>query len=89
MKNSTIKMKFVVIVSGLALLLCCSLKCHAQTDDCLIYKVYRENGKIKEIKCYIEFKHYVKDYDIVHIHMASRRSTFRKIRYIKTAKRKP
>ena len=42
---------------------------------------------IKEIKGYIEFKHYVKDYDIVHIHMASRRSTFRKIRYIKTAKR--
>ena len=34
----------------------------------------------KEIKGMNEFKKYINQYDVVHIHMASRRSTFRKIR---------
>lgn len=37
---------------------------------------------LKEITGYNEFKIDIKKYDIVHIHMASRRSTFRKCKYI-------
>lgn len=43
---------------------------------------------ISEVKGYIEFERYIDKYDIVHIHMASRRSTFRKGRYIKIANKK-
>lgn len=43
---------------------------------------------ISEKKGYIEFKKNIDKYDIVHIHMASRRSTFRKGKYIKIAKKK-
>lgn len=43
---------------------------------------------LKEIKGIIEFKKEINSYDIVHIHMASRRSTFRKAKYIKLAKKK-
>lgn len=42
---------------------------------------------IKEIKGKIEFKLNIKKFDIVHIHMASRRSTFRKGKYIEIAKK--
>lgn len=42
---------------------------------------------LKEKKGMREFKKEIGNYDIVHIHMASRRSTFRKARYIKTAKK--
>lgn len=42
---------------------------------------------IKIIKGYIEYKKYIKNYDVVHIHMASRRSTFRKGKYIRIAKK--
>ena len=51
-----------------------------------------DNNKIskffKEIKGLIEFKKYINNYEIIHIHMASRRSTFRKGKYIKIAKEK-
>lgn len=40
----------------------------------------------KELKGMCEFKKYVDDYDIIHIHMASRRSTFRKGKYVRIAK---
>lgn len=43
---------------------------------------------ISEVKGYIEFEKYIDKYDIVHIHMASRRSTFRKGKYVKIAKNK-
>lgn len=42
---------------------------------------------IKEIRGYIDFCRVLKNYDLVHIHMASGRSTFRKLLYIKKAKR--
>lgn len=42
---------------------------------------------IQEIKGLNEFKKNIKKYDIVHIHMASRRSTYRKIKYIQIAKK--
>ena len=42
---------------------------------------------LKEIKGYCEYKREVNKYDIVHIHMASRRSTFRKGRYVRLAKK--
>lgn len=41
----------------------------------------------KEIKGKIEFLFNVKKYDIIHIHMASRRSTFRKGKYVRIAKK--
>lgn len=41
---------------------------------------------LKEIKGKCEFLHEIPKSDIVHIHMASRRSTFRKIKYIKIIK---
>lgn len=43
---------------------------------------------LKELKGIIEFRKYINDYDIVHIHMASRRSTFRKGKYVRIAKNK-
>lgn len=43
---------------------------------------------ISEKKGYSEFKKYIDKYDIVHIHMASRRSTFRKGKYVKIAKKR-
>lgn len=43
---------------------------------------------ISEKKGYIGFKKNIDKYDIVHIHMASRRSTFRKGKYVKIAKEK-
>ena len=43
---------------------------------------------IKEIKGMIEFKKSINSYDVVHIHMASRRSTFRKGKYVRIAKEK-
>ena len=42
---------------------------------------------LKEIKGKIEFLTNVKKYDIIHIHMASRRSTFRKGKYVRIAKK--
>ena len=42
---------------------------------------------IKEIKGFNEYKKNIKDYDVVHIHMASRRSTFRKGKYVRLAKK--
>ena len=42
---------------------------------------------IKEIKGILEYKKNIDDFDIIHIHMASRRSTYRKIKYIKIAKK--
>ena len=42
---------------------------------------------LKEIKGKGEFLHEIKKNDIVHIHMASRRSTFRKIKYINLSKK--
>ena len=42
----------------------------------------------KEIIGIIKYKKQINNYDIVHIHMASRRSTFRKCKYIKIAKKK-
>lgn len=42
---------------------------------------------IKEITGFCKFKLLVKKYDIIHIHMASRRSTYRKCKYIKEAKK--
>lgn len=41
----------------------------------------------KAIEGYIIFKRSLKNYDIIHIHMASRRSTFRKGKYVKEAKK--
>lgn len=41
----------------------------------------------KIIKGYIEYISNIKKYDVIHIHMASRRSTFRKGKYIRIAKR--
>lgn len=41
----------------------------------------------KEIKGMHEFKKNINKYDIVHIHMASRRSTFRKGKYLRIAKK--
>ena len=41
----------------------------------------------KIIKGYIEFRRNVKKFEIIHIHMASRRSTFRKGKYVKIAKK--
>ena len=43
---------------------------------------------IKEIKGMREFKKEIDNFDIVHIHMASRRSTFRKGKYVRIAKSK-
>lgn len=46
-----------------------------------LYKVLKEiKGKVQFIRCY-------KKYDIIHIHMASRRSTYRKIKYAILAKK--
>ena len=42
---------------------------------------------LKEKKGMMEFKKEIDNFDIVHIHMASRRSTFRKAKYIKLAKK--
>lgn len=42
---------------------------------------------IKEMIGFQEYKKCIGNYDVIHIHMASRRSTFRKIRYIKYAKK--
>lgn len=42
----------------------------------------------QEIKGMQEFKKNINEYDIVHIHMASRRSTFRKGKYVRIAKAK-
>lgn len=42
---------------------------------------------IKEVCGYIHFCRIVNKYDLVHIHMASGRSTYRKIEYIKKAKK--
>lgn len=42
---------------------------------------------IKEKTAIIKFKIIIKKYDIIHIHVASRRSTYRKIKYIKIAKK--
>ena len=42
---------------------------------------------IKEIKGMNEFKKIISQYDVVHIHMASRRSTFRKGKYVRIAKK--
>ena len=50
-------------------------------DKNIIFKFF------KEIKGIVEYRINIKKYDIVHIHMASRRSTFRKIKYIKVAKK--
>ena len=43
---------------------------------------------ISEKRGYKEFKKVIDKFDIVHIHMASRRSTFRKGKYVKIAKNK-
>lgn len=51
------------------------------SDGNKIFKLF------KEIKGRWQFLKNVKKNDIVHIHMASRRSTFRKIKYIKLAKK--
>lgn len=42
---------------------------------------------LKEKKGLTEFKRIMNNYDIMHIHMASRRSTFRKGKYVKLAKK--
>ena len=42
---------------------------------------------LKIIKGYVEYISNIKKYDVIHIHMASRRSTFRKGKYIRIAKR--
>lgn len=42
---------------------------------------------LKIIKGYIEYINNIKKYDVIHIHMASRRSTYRKGKYIRIAKR--
>ncbi len=42
---------------------------------------------ISEIRGKKDFDKNIRDYDIVHIHMASRRSTFRKGRYVRKAKK--
>lgn len=49
-------------------------------DKCKILKLF------KEIKGKIEFLNNIKKYDIVHIHMASRRSAMRKCKYINISK---
>lgn len=50
-----------------------------------------DKGKIhkflKERKGFFEFKKCIKNYDVVHIHMASKRSTFRKSKYVRIAKK--
>lgn len=50
-----------------------------------------DKGKIskflQELKGMKEFKKNLKDYDAVHIHVASRRSTFRKGKYVRLAKK--
>ena len=43
---------------------------------------------LKEILGLYEFRININNYDIVHIHMASRRSTFRKSKYVRIAKNK-
>lgn len=42
---------------------------------------------IQEIKGLYAFKRNIKKYDIIHIHMASRRSTFRKLKYLTIAQK--
>ena len=42
---------------------------------------------IQEFKGMHEYKKIIKDYDVVHIHVASRRSTFRKGKYVRLAKK--
>ncbi len=42
---------------------------------------------IQEIKGIHEYKKVIKDYDVAHIHVASRRSTFRKSKYVRIAKK--
>lgn len=42
---------------------------------------------IQEMKGMHEYKKNINNYDIVHIHMASRRSTFRKLKYLNIAKK--
>lgn len=42
---------------------------------------------IKEKYGLIQFKNVISDYDIIHIHMASRRSAFRKGKYVRIAKK--
>lgn len=60
--------------------------------DLKYIETINDKGKISkfisEKKGYMEFKKYIDEYDIVHIHMASRRSTFRKCKYIQMAKKK-
>ena len=60
--------------------------------DLKYIETINDKGKISkfisEKKGYVEFKKYIDEYDIVHIHMASRRSTFRKGKYIRIAKKK-
>lgn len=43
---------------------------------------------LKEIRGKIEFLLNINKYDIVHIHMATRRSTFRKLKYLRKAKKR-
>ena len=43
---------------------------------------------LKEVTSIIKYKNKVQKYDVVHIHMASRRSTFRKLLYVRMSKSK-
>lgn len=52
-----------------------------------IYGNNRIKKGIAEIKGIIKFKQNIKKFDIVHIHMSSKRSVYRKIIYIKIAKK--
>ena len=49
---------------------------------------YKISKLLKEIKGKLEFHKKINNYDVVHIHMASRRSTFRKAKYAHIAKAK-
>lgn len=49
---------------------------------------YKISKLLKEIKGKLEFYKKINNYDVVHIHMASRRSTFRKAKYAHIAKSK-
>ncbi|MEI3435698.1 MAG: glycosyltransferase family 4 protein [Clostridia bacterium] len=50
-------------------------------DKCKLLKFFKER------KGFIDFKKNINKYDIVHIHMASRRSAFRKGKYLRIAKK--
>lgn len=41
----------------------------------------------KEIQGFLKFRKILKNYDVIHLHMASRRSTFRKSKYVRLAKK--